>query len=296
MHKEQCIFIVKMIRKGLITPLLLLASCYVYGQSVYTKIYTYTLNKKYDTIYTSKQVFDVSGRQLQETKGHREKKIETKYYNTDSTSIGISIYENGDTLFSLSHYTNNILTAKRSTKYNANQHQWEDTLVSTYTYNNAGQPIEELIWHKKNEQGNIILNTWNTNRIIYNYDNVGKLLSKKTYYIYSLNDWDKELLKNKADRLEDTIKLTSSTYTYKPKGYTRIDYDINNIELYDTAYITYEFDKFNRVYKEIERKKSILSETTIRTYSYHPEKRIDREIYYNAADKLQRVNIYVYEH
>jgi|GEM_PF-3036253 len=295
MHKEQCIFIVKMIMKGLITVLLLLATCNVYCQSVYTKVCIYTLNKKYDTTYTSKQIYDVNGRLLQESKGHREKKIETTYYNTDSSSFGISVYGNGDTLFSWMYYTENIVTAKRSTKYNADKHQWEDTLVSTYTYNDAGKLTEELIRHKKNERGNIILYTWNTNRIIYNYDNVGKLLSKKTYYIYSLNDWDRELLKNKADRLEDTIKLTSTTYTYKPKGYTRINYDINNIDLYDTTYVTYEFDRFNRIIKETERTQSIHSPSTIRTYSYHPERRIDREVYYNAADKLQRVKIYVYE-
>ncbi len=282
--------------KLLVQLLLLMAINICNAQSPYKSIFTYTLNKRYDTVAQTKELFDSNSRLVYEMQACKScKSHESMYAHADSSGNGLTIYKNGDSVWHWFYYTGNKLSAQRATKYNASQHQWEDTLVSSYRYNDAGQITEELIWHKKNEQGNIILNTWNTNRILYTYNNVGKLLSKKTYYIYSLNDWDKVLLKNKADRLEDTIKLTSTTYTYKPKGYTRINYDINNIDLYDTTYVTYEFDKFNRVTKETERTKSILSPSTIRTYSYHPEKRIDREVYYNAADKLQRVKIYVYE-
>lgn len=296
MLQELCIFIIKMIMKGLITALILLTSICAYSQSIYNKSFTYTLDKHYDTVARTEQIFDSTDRivlEKQTGKGYKSQ-VSTFNYNNLSGN-GLTVYKNGDSLWSWLYYADDKLSIKRTTLYNASKQKWADTLVSTYLYNEAGQLTEEVIWHKKNVYGDIILNTWNTNRIVYEYDNVGKLLSKKEYYIYSLNDWDKELLINKADRLEDTIKLTSTTYTYKPKGYTRINYDINNIDLYDTTYVTYEFDKFNRVTKETERTKSILSPSTIRTYSYHPERRIDREVYYNAADKLQCVKIYVYQ-
>lgn len=282
--------------KGLIAALILLTSICAYSRSVYNKSFTYILDKHYDTVARTEQIFDSTGRivlEKQAGKGYKNQ-VSTFRYNNLSGN-GLTVYKNGDSLWSWLYYADDKLSIKRTTFYSASKQQWEDTLVNTYTYNDAGNIIEELIWHKKNVYGDIILNTWNTNRIIYSYDNLGKLLSQKTYYIYSLNDWDVELLKNKADRLEDTIKLTSTTYNYTPKGYTRINYNINNIDLYDTVYVKYEFDKFNRVIKESEKTKSILSGDIIRTYSYHPEKRIDREIYYNAADKLQSVKIYVYE-
>lgn len=284
--------------KLLVQLLLLMAINICSAQSPYRRISTYSLNKYYDTISHTEQLFNSNGRLVNETqigKEYKDKQTRYSHSSDGSTSIGLTIYKNGDSTWLWHNYTSNRLTTLRNTTYNASKQQWEDTLITTYTYNDAGNIIEELIWHKKNVFGDVILNTWNINRIIYSYDNIGKLLGKKTYYIYSLNDWDVELLKNKADRLEDTIKLTSTTYNYTPKGYTRINYNINNIDLYDTTYIKYEFDKFNRVIKESEKTKSILSGNIIRTYSYHPEKRIDREIYYNAADKLQRVKIYVYE-
>ncbi|HLO70126.1 MAG TPA: hypothetical protein VK167_04615 [Flavipsychrobacter sp.] len=282
--------------KGLIAALILLTSICAYSQSVYNKSFTYTLDKHYDTVARTEQIFDSTGRIVLEKQTGRgyKNQVSTFSYNNLSGN-GLTVYKNGDSLWSWLYYADDKLSIKRTTLYNASKQQWEDTLVTTYTYNDAGNIIEELIWHKKNVYGDIILNTWNTNRIIYSYDNLGKLLSKKTYYIYSLNDWDRELLKSKTDRLQDTIKLTATTYNYNTKGYTRINYNINNIDLYDTAYVKYEFDKFNRIIKETERTESILSASAIRTYSYHPEKRIDREIYYNAADKLQRVKIYVYE-
>lgn len=269
-----------------------------YSQDTYKTCTIYTINSKYDTTNITQYSYNKQGFVTLSTKYYNNtKRIETIYnFSEDGLSCyGLTTSKNGDTTWHRQHYNNNKLTTQRTTSYNADRQQWEDTLVYNYTYNDAGQIAEELIWHKKNEYGDIILNTWNTNRITYTYNNLGKLINKKEYYIYDLNDWDKELLKNKSDRLEDTIKLTSTTYNYKPNGYTRIDYNINNIDLYDTAYVTYEFDKFNRVIKETERSKSILSGFIIRTYSYHPEKRLDREIYYNAADKLQRVKIYVYE-
>lgn len=284
--------------KLLVQLLLLMSINICSAQLHYRRLSTYTLNKYYDTISHTEQLFDSNGRLMNETQSGKEyKDQQTRYtYSSDgSTSIGLTIYKNGDSTWLWHHYTSNRLTTLRTTMYNATKQHWEDTLITSYTYNDAGNIVEEQIWHKKNVYGDIILNTWNTNRIIYTYDNLGKLLSKKTYYVYSLNDWDRELLKNKADRQEDTIKLSSTTYHYKPKGYTCINYNINNIDLYDTTFVTYEFDKFNRVIKETERTKSILSASVIRTYSYHPEKRIDREIYYNAADKLRRVKIYVYE-
>ncbi len=283
--------------KLLVQLLLLMAINICNAQSPYKSISTYTLNKRYDTVAQTKELFDSNSRLVYEMQaGKSYKSHESMYAYADSSGNGLTIYKNGDSVWHWFYYTGNKLSAQRATKYNASQHQWEDTLVSSYRYNDAGQITEELIWHKKNEHGNIMLNTWNTNRILYTYNNVGKLLSRKAYYIYSLNDWDKELLKTKADRQQDTIRLTSVSFDYKPNGYTQINYDINQVDPYDTISVKYEFDKFNRVYKETERKKSILSETIIRTYSYHPEKRIDREIYYNAADKLQRVKIYVYEH
>lgn len=282
--------------KGLITSVTLLTSICAYSQSRCNKLFTYTLDKHYDTVARTEQIFDSTGRIVLEKQtgiGYKNQ-VSTFSYNNLSGN-GLTVYKNGDSLRSWLYYADDKLSIKRTTLYNSSKQQWEDTLVTAYIYNDAGNIVEEQIWHKKNESGSIILNTWNTNRIIYSYDNLGKLLGKKTYYIYSLNDWDKELLKSKADRLQDTIKLTATTYSYNTKGYTRINYNINNIDLYDTAYVKYEFDKFNRVIKESEKTKSILSGTVIRTYSYHPEKRIDREIYYNAADKLQRVKIYVYE-
>lgn len=282
--------------KGLITLVTLLTSICAYSQSHCNKLVTYTLDKHYDTVAQTEQIFDSTGRIVLEKQTSIGNKNHVSIFSYNNLSgNGLTVYKNGDSLWSWLYYADDKLSTKRTTLYNASKQQWEDTLMTTYTYNDAGNIIEELIWHKKNVYGDIILNTWNTNRIIYSYDNLGKLLSKKTYYIYSLNDWDKELLKSKADRLEDTIKLTATEYSYNTKGYTRINYNINNIDLYDTAYVKYEFDKFNRMIKESEKTKSILSGNIIRTYSYHPEKRIDREIYYNAADKLQRVKIYVYE-
>ena len=269
-----------------------------YSQDTHTSCTIYTVNGKYDTTNIAQYSNNKQGLVAQETKYYNKtKRSDTKYtFSEDGLSCyGLTTSQNGDSTWHWQSYNNNKLTTLRTTNYKADRQKWGDTLIHSYTYNDAGHIAEELIWYKKNVFGEIILNTWNTNRITYTYNNLGKLLSKKEYYIYSLNDWDKELLKNKADRLEDTIKLKSTTYNYKPKGYTRINYDINNIDLYDTAYVMYEFDKFNRVVKETERTKSVLSESIIRTYSYHPEKRQDREIYYNAADKLQRVKIFVYE-
>ena len=269
-----------------------------YSQDAYKTCTIYTVNRKYDTTNITRYSYNTKGLITQETKYHNKtKRSETNYIFSENglSCYGLTTSQNGDSTWHWQNYNNNILTTLRTTSFKADIQKWGDTLMHSYTYNDAGHIAEELIWHKKNVYGDIILNTWNTNRITYTYNNLGKLLSKKEYYIYSLNDWDKELLKSKADRLEDTIKLKSATYNYKHNGYTRINYDINNIDLYDTVYVTYEFDRFNRVIKETELNKSVLSESVIRTYSYHPEKRQDREIYYNAADKLQRVKIYVYE-
>lgn len=269
-----------------------------YSQDTYKTCNIYTVNGKYDTTNITQYSYNKQGLVTQAIKYYNNtKRSETIYtFSEDDLSCyGLTASRNGDSIWHWLNYNNNKLTKQITTSYQADKQRWGDTIINTYTYNEAGQIAEELIWHKKNEHGDIILNTWNTNRILYSYDNRGKLLSKKEYYIYNLNDWDKEILKSKADRLEDTIKLACTTYNYKPEGYIRINYNINNIDLYDTAYVNFEFDKFHRVVKETERTQSVLSGSVIRTYSYHPEKRLDREIYYNAADKLQRVKIYVYE-
>lgn len=284
--------------KPLVLLLLFMGVNMCYSQSHYKSISTYTINKRYDTVASTQHLFDGSGRLTYESasgKGNKNQRTSFSYSEDGTIAYGLTTCKNGDSTWHWLYYTDNKLTAKRTTTYNASLHQWEDTIVSAYTYNDAGSILEEQLWHKKNEHGNIILNTWNTNRKTYTYNNIGQLLNSKSYYIYSLNDWDKELLKTKADRQQDTILLTSVKYNYKAKGYTRIGYDINKIDPYDTVNVKYEFDKFDRIIKETEKVKSILSGTVIRTYSYHPEKRIDREIYYDAADKLQRVKIYMYK-
>lgn len=284
--------------KVLFTILLLLTVDSVFSQTLNQSVSIYTINKRYDTVASTTQLFNSHDRLTYESatgKGNKNQETSFSYNEDGSVAYGLTTGKNGDSTWHWHYYTDNKLTAQRTTTYNAALHQWEDTIVSAYTYNDAGNIIEEQLWHKKNEHGSIVLNTWNTNRRTYTYNNIGQLLTYKSYYIYSLNDWDKELLKTKTDRQQDTILLTSLKYEYKAKGYTRINYDINQIDPYDTVNVKYEFDKFDRIIKETERVKSILSGTVIRTYSYHPQKRIDREIYYDAADKLQRVKMYMYE-
>lgn len=273
----------------LITILLLITYSLCYGQGKYSvrKTYQYEGNdsNKKHLIETNK--FNRQGKIQDEDKADEDGYVEKiKHYYNHDTILSKTVHTHKSfTKKAIEWYyydKNGRLFEKRVNKYEVQikscipinePPQWGDTAITHYSYDNAGNVIEEITRVKENKHVPVVIgglgSELQTNRVINKYDNNNQLLSTVRQHIFSLNDRQIELARQ--EKWNDTITIDTVEKMYPAIEQTIIHY--HNPYYIDTIYVNYTFDTLNRVLTETEVKDYIHTKKT-KYYAYLPEKRL----------------------